>query len=148
MGTFEILPHTADVGFRAKGASLSDLFETAAQAMFSVEYNTSTVGFQLELDVAAESEDLEGLLAAWLSELLWLHDAKGFVPGDFMVIELGEPPIHRVGGMPLIIRGVARGSEIGDWFEQTGPQVKAVTLHGLQIIKKRNSYEATVYLDV
>jgi SHS2 domain-containing protein len=148
VGTFEILPHTADVGFRARGASLSDLFETAAQAMFSIEYDTSTVGFVLELDVNAEAEDLEGLLVAWLSELLWLHDAKGFVPGDFMIVELGEPPMHRVGSMPLIVRGVARGREIGDWFEQTGPQVKAVTLHGLQIIKKRGSYEATVYLDV
>jgi SHS2 domain-containing protein len=148
VGTFEILPHTADVGFRARGASLSDLFETAAQAMFSIEYNTSTVGFELELDVTADADDLEGLLVAWLSELLWIHDAKGFVAGDFLIVELGQPPMGRVGGAPLMARGVARGREIGDWFEQIGPQIKAVTLHGLEIIERRGNYEATVYLDV
>lgn len=131
-----------------RGASLSDLFETAAQAMFSIEYDTSTVGFELELDVVAEDEDLEGLLVAWLSELLFLHDARGFVPGDFIVVELGEPPDARVGSPKLKLRAVARGRRIGEWFEQTGPQIKAVTLHGLELKQRRGGYEATVYLDV
>ncbi|MGH2813018.1 MAG: archease [Actinomycetota bacterium] len=148
MGNFTVLSHTADVGFRARGASLSDLFETAAQAMFSIEYDTSTVGFERELDVEATDYDLEGLLVAWLSELLWIHDARGFVAGDFMVVELGEPPDVRAGAPPLKVRGVARGRAMGDWFEQTGPQLKAVTLHGLQVLKRRGGYEATVYLDV
>jgi SHS2 domain-containing protein len=148
VGNFEILPHTADVGFRAEGASLADLFETCAQAMFSVEYDTSTVGFEHEVEVSAEAEDLEGLLVAWLSELLWFHDAKNFVGGDFLVIEVGEPPGRRAGSPPLRVRGVARGRFFGDWFEQTGPQIKAVTLHGLEVIKKRGGYQATVYLDV
>lgn len=116
--------------------------------MFSIEYDTSTVGFELEADVVAEDEDLEGLLAAWLSELIFIHDARGFVPGDFIVVELGEPPGARVGSPKLKIRAVARGKNIGDWFEQTGPQIKAVTLHGLELKQRRRGYEATVYLDV
>ena len=148
MGNFEILPHTADVGFKVRGASLSDLFETAAQAMFSVEYDTSTVGFELEVEISVEDHDLDGLLVAWLSELLWIHDARDFVPGDFVVVELGEPPAHRAGSPPLMLRGYARGRRLGDWFEQTGPQVKAVTLHGLEIKQRRGGFEGTVYLDV
>lgn len=148
MGTFEILPHTADAGFRAGGASLSDLFETAAQAMFSIEYDPSTVGFERELVVEAAADDLEGLLAAWLSELLFVHDARGFVPGDFIVVEVGEPPMRRAGSPRLRVRGTARGREFGDWFEQRGPQIKAVTLHGLEVRPRRGGYEATVYLDV
>lgn len=143
-----MLPHTADVGFRARGASLTDVFETAAQAMFSVEYDTSTVGFELEVDVEVNEEDIEGLLVAWLSELLWLHDARGHVFGDFVVVELGEAPMTRVGEPKLKVRGVGRGKQMGDWFEQAGPQVKAVTLHGLKLEQLRRGYEATVYLDV
>ena len=148
MGNFTLLDHTADVGFKATGASLTDLFETAAQAMFSIEYNTSTVGFEREVSITATSDDLEGLLVAWLSELLFVHDAHGFVPGDFMVVELGEPPVKRFGQTGMQVRGTARGREIGDWFEQTGPQVKAVTLHGLEIIQRRSKFQATVFLDV
>jgi SHS2 domain-containing protein len=47
-----------------------------------------------------------------------------------------------------MVRGVARGREIGDWFEQIGPQIKAVTLHGLEIKERRGNWQATVYLDV
>lgn len=148
MGTFKIIEHTADVGFEASGASLTDLFETAAQAMFSIEYNTSTVGFQHELSVEAAADDLEGLLAAWLSELIYLHDAHGFVPGDFMVVELGMPPNRRYGQTEMKVRGTARGRDIGDWFEQTGPQIKAVTMHRLEVTTSKRRFGARVYLDV
>lgn len=148
MGTFKTLPHTADVGFRASGASLSDLFETCAQAMFSFEYDTSTVGFEGEATVSAESDDLEGLLVGWLSELLYLHDAEDFVPGDFIVVEIGEAPMRRAGAPRLGVTGTVRGRSIGDWFEQTGPQIKAVTFHGIEVIQRRRNWEATVYLDV
>lgn len=148
MGSFEILDHTADVGLRIRGASLTDLFETSAQAMFSVEYDLSTVGFDREIGVEADAEDIEGLLVSWLSELVYIHDAEGFAPGDFIVVELGETPMRRAGAPAMKIRGTARGKFIGDWFVQTGPQIKAVTMHGLEVRKKRFSYEATVYLDV
>ncbi|MBW3588079.1 MAG: archease [Actinobacteria bacterium] len=148
MGTFKILDHTADVGFSVKAASLTDLFETAAQAMFSVEYDLSTVGFEREIPLEAEADDIEGLLVSWLSELLFLHDADGFVGGDFIVVELGDTPMRRTGAPAMKIRGTVRGRTIGDWFEQTGPQIKAVTMHGLEVVKKRFRYEATVYLDV
>ena len=148
MGTFKILDHTADVGFSVRAASLTDLFETAAQAMFSVEYDLSTVGFEREIPLEAEADDIESLLVAWLSELLFLHDADGFVGGDFIVVELGDTPMRRTGAPAMKIRGTVRGRTIGDWFEQTGPQIKAVTMHGLEVVKKRFRHEATVYLDV
>ena len=171
MGSFEILPHTADVGFRAAGESLADVFETAARAMFSIEYDLSTVDVEEERNVEAEADDLEGLLEAWLSELLWLHDATGFVPGAItvraIVPEVTVPdadapagrstrPEVEVAAMPagaplmrmMRVAGTAGGRLLGDWFEQTGPQIKAVTLHGLEVRQVDPGWEATVYLDV
>ncbi|MGH2705162.1 MAG: archease [Actinomycetota bacterium] len=148
MGSFEILSHTADVGFRARGASLADLFETAAKAMFSLEYDLSTVAFEREVMTGAEADDLEELLYAWLSDLLFLHDAEGFAAGDFVVTEIGEPPTQRVGAPALIVRAAMRGRVVGDWFQQTGPQLKAVTMHGLEIRERRGRFEASVFVDV
>jgi SHS2 domain-containing protein len=142
VGSFDILSHTADVGFRATGASLADLFETAAAAMFSVEYDFSGVGFDEELPLECRGEDLEAALYAWLSELLWLHDAEAFVPGEVAVEEIEEE------GEGWRVRGAVRGRRLSDWFVQLGPQLKAVTMHELAVRKAGEGYEATVYLDV
>jgi len=128
------------VGFRAWGTDLADLFETAARAMFSLEYDVDTVPQDESPSVAVQGDDLEGALYAWLSELLWLHDAEGFFLSDVWVDPIGAD---------LSVRGVAIGAAIGDWFQQVGPQLKAVTMHGLEVVHRPGAgYEATVYLDV
>ena len=128
------------MGFRAWGTDLADLFETAARAMFSLEYDVDTVPQDESPSVAVQGDDLEGALYAWLSELLWLHDAEGFFLSDVWVDPIGDD---------LVVRGVAIGSAIGDWFQQVGPQLKAVTMYGLEVVHRPgDGYEATVYLDV
>jgi SHS2 domain-containing protein len=128
------------VGFRAWGTDLADLFETAARAMFSLEYDVDAVPQQESPSVAVQGDDLEGTLYAWLSELLWLHDAEGFALSDVWVDPIGSD---------LSVRGVAIGAPIGDWFRQVGPQLKAVTMHELEVVHRPgDGYEATVYLDV
>jgi protein archease len=128
------------VGFRAWGTSLAHLFETAARAMFSLEYDVGSVPQDEAPSLAVEGDDLEGALYAWLSELIWLHDAEGFALSDVWVDPIGAD---------LAVRGVAIGAAIGDWFRQLGPQLKAVTMHGLAVVHRPgDGYEATVYLDV
>lgn len=145
MGEFEILPHTADVGFRARGATLPDLFETATRAMFSLEYDPANVPLTEPRAVSAGGDDLEAALYGWLSELLWLHDAERFVPGSVVVERLEGPPED---GFGIEVTGLVQGAPLGDLFVQDGPQLKAVTLHGLAVTPLDGGYEATVYLDV
>lgn len=113
-------------GFSAKGASLSDLFETAALAMVGFHYDASTVGFERELNLLTQADDLEGLLAAYLDEVLGLMTEHSFVPGDFIVVELGEPPERRFGAPLMQVRGTARGRALGDWFVPVGLPVVGV----------------------
>jgi SHS2 domain-containing protein len=147
VGSFEILPHTADVGFRARGGSLTELFETAAMAMFAVEYEPGAVPLEYDRSVCVAGDDREDALYAWLSELIWLHDAEGFVPGRVDLRPLASSGAGlTVGG--LTVQGTASGADLGAWFRQTGPQLKAVTMHGLSVLAREGGYEATVYLDV
>jgi len=109
-------------------------------AMFSLEYDPSSVPVEASLPVSSPAAaDLEALLYGWLSELLWLHDAEGFVPASVSAasvsVEAGAD-------------GAAHGAPLGGWFVQTGPQLKAVTMHGLRVGPRGDGYEATVYLDV
>ncbi|HLI55580.1 MAG TPA: archease [Actinomycetota bacterium] len=145
MGTFETLAHTADVGFRARGESLDDLFATAAVAMLSVEYDPASVELAEERPVTAAGDDLEATMFAWLSELIWLHDAGSFAPGRVRA-EVRAGSAEDPGGFE--VDGWAEGAPMGDWFVQAGPQLKAVTLHQLTVAAVDGGYEATVYLDV
>ncbi len=89
-------------------------------------------GEPLRESVSLQSPDLDGLFVDWLSEVLFLFEAREFVPLTAAV---------KIDGTKLeaTLEGVKATS-----FEQTGPAVKAVTYHGLEL----SDAEARVYIDV
>ena len=130
---FEILEHTADIGFRTWGSTLPELFENAAGALVSFAEPADIR--DCVRTVALEAEDYESLLVAWLSEVLFLLDSGTMVPLRFSV-ETIEP-----NAMKATIEG---RSGPGQWRLI----VKAVTYHQIEVIRRDGRWEATVYLDV
>ena len=55
---FEILEHTADIGFRVRGKTLAELFESAAQALVSIAVEIEDITPRQAYPLAAQSEDL------------------------------------------------------------------------------------------
>lgn len=144
MGIFKFTSPPDGSEFVAKGASLSDLFETAGAALFSLVYDRSRVGFERELNVVGEAPDLEKLLTAWLGELWSLYSEQGFVPGDFIVVEVGAPHAPRYGPSVMTVRGAVRGRTKGDWFKPFKAGLQLVALEVVQLGAKRRNFEATV----
>jgi SHS2 domain-containing protein len=134
---FEILEHPADIGFRAFGGTLAELFENAAVALLSIAGEIEDVAARDEHRLEAAATDYESLLVAWLSEVLYWFDGKRIAfrkfrvreiePGRVTAVAWGEPRalIHR----PKLI-------------------VKAVTWHQLKVSRRGNGWVADVYLDV
>ena len=92
MKTYELIDHTADVGIKAYGSSISKAFENAAKGMFDIITDKSEIESIGQYDIKIKSQDLEQLLVDWLSELLYLHSAKNLVFGFFKVeIDEKEP---------------------------------------------------------
>jgi SHS2 domain-containing protein len=135
MAGFEILEHTADVGIRAFGDSLPELFEQATRGLANVAGIWAT-GEGEQVEVAVEGDDLGGLLVDWLSEILWLHDSR-----DMLLTSVDVAWVDR--GVKGNVRLLARGSR-----SATGTQVKAVTYHQLRVERIATGWEADVYLDV
>jgi SHS2 domain-containing protein len=135
MAGFEILEHTADVGVRAFGDSLPELFEQATRGLANVA-GIWTTGEGEQVEVAVEGDDLGGLLVDWLSEILWLHDSR-----DMLLTSVDVAWVDR--GVKGNVRLLARGSR-----SATGTQVKAVTYHQLRVERIATGWEADVYLDV
>jgi hypothetical protein len=66
MPPFEILEHPADIGFRAFGGTLAELFEKAALALVSIASQIGDVAERHEYHLEAAGTDQESLLVAWL----------------------------------------------------------------------------------
>jgi SHS2 domain-containing protein len=133
----ELLEHTADVGLRVWAPTLEELFAEAAVGLVDV-MGSATAGPGRRERVRIEAPDLHALLVDWLSEVLFLFEARGFVPIAASVRLRSEP-----WRLDATLDGVG-----AEGFEQHGPAVKAVTYHGLEVQERPGRCEARVYLDV
>ena len=119
---YEEIEHTADVGIRAYGSTLDELFANAAEGMFSLVADLGSVKAVGEIEVRLEAEDLPTLLLRWLSELLYIHETQRLLFASFEV---------HVDGTSL--RGRARGETIDKKRHELRLALKAVTRHRLTV---------------
>ena len=136
MGGFELLEHTADVGLRARGATLEEAFEQATLGLAEV-LGAHRPGRGDTVAVEVTAGDPGALLVDWLNEVLWLHETRGHAA-------IAAVRVEGVGG------DRAAGSVT---FSSTGPPadgtfVKAVTYHRLRVGRDADGWLAEVYLDV
>jgi len=127
---YEEIEHTADVGIRAYGRSLRELFANAAEGMFSLIADLSKVRPMGEMEVRVTGNDLQELLVNFLSELIALHETEGVLLCDFDV---------RVRG--TTVRARVRGERIDKRRHELKLAIKAVTYHRLRIDPKEGIAE-------
>lgn len=142
MSGYEILEHTADVGIRATGATLEDTFAQATRGLAEIIGAWQPNGWEEEgvkepVALEVEADDLGGLLVDWLSEILYLHDARDAVIAELEVARVADE--HAAGTVTL----APRGDRVLE-----GTQVKAVTYHQLAVEKSGDEWVATVFFDV
>lgn len=135
---FEVLEHTADVGFRAWGAEPAELFVNAARAMMAIAAEDGPVSETDQRSIDIDGEDYPSLLVNWLSELLYLFDADEFVAGSIEVETIA----------PARIRAWLRGETRDPARHRWKLIVKAVTYHGLEVKNTGERWEARVFLDI
>jgi SHS2 domain-containing protein len=135
---FEIFAVTADKGIRAWGRDLVEVFVAAAQGMWSLMVEPGVARAEEAFPVRVEASDREALLVAWLNELLYLHEAKGFVAAEFAITRLSDTALEAEVRGERVDR--ARHSLIG--------HVKAATYHLLRVQPTEGGWEARVVVDV
>jgi SHS2 domain-containing protein len=154
---FELLEHTADVGIRARGATLEEAFEQATLGLAEVqgalapgpEEGAADPGERVAgpeeraresreaVAVEVSAADPGGLLVDWLNEVLWLTETRRAGVAGVRVERVGD--------------GTASGSVV---LSSGGPApdgtfVKAVTYHRLRVEPNPGGgWLVEVYLDV
>jgi SHS2 domain-containing protein len=135
---FEILEHTADIGFRACGRTKAEMFTNAALALESIAVTLNDVEPRCPYPVAVIGGDDESLLVNWLSEVLYYLDGKRVVMSRFQIDEL----------VPGAVRGQGWGEPLDPGRHRPKLLIKGVTYHQLKIARDARGWCAEVYLDV
>lgn len=122
MKRFEELNHTGDVGIRAFGTTLDELFANTAAGMFSLIADLATVKPVGEYEVRLTAKDVKALLFDFLAELLFLHDTRKVLLSEFDV---------KVHGLAVDAR--VRGERLDRERHPLHLNVKAVTYHEMVV---------------
>jgi SHS2 domain-containing protein len=150
MGGFELLAHTADVGIRARGATLEEAFEQATLGLAEVlgalrpdpsppdgPPGRAPAPDAEAVAVEVGADDHGALLVDWLNEVLWQHELRGHA-------RIAGVRVERVGGDRAA--GTVGFSTTGSPAD--GTSVKAATYHRLRVAREDGGWLAEVYLDV
>ena len=135
---YEFIEHTADLGFKAYGASLEDLFAHAAEALFEALVALESVKERIERSIKVEADDLDNLMVRWLSELLYLYDTEMLVFKSFQVKRIEDNRLE----------ANARGEILDPARHEIKTGMKAVTYHKLYVKERGGVWEAQVILDI
>lgn len=138
MRPFETFEHTADIGLAARGRTLEEVFANAAMGLVDLIVDPAGLREDTRLDVSVSAADREALLVAWLNELLYLLDTRGFLPRRCRIERIGDTELSA----ELI------GDQIDRDRHTLRRLVKAATYHGLRLAHADGHWEARVILDL
>jgi SHS2 domain-containing protein len=142
---FELLEHTADVGIRARGATLEEAFEQATLGLAEV-LGALAPGPGEAVAVEVSAPDPGGLLVDWLNEVLWLREVGQAWLADVQVARVGDGTA--AGSVTFSSEGPA-GADGSRDPAPDGTLVKAVTYHRLRVEPDPSGgWLIEVYLDV
>lgn len=142
MKQFEWIDHPSDVGFRARGKNLAEVFENAALALTELLVDTNRVEREEEIEIEIEAEDKKALLYDWLEHFLYLQGAKNLVASKFKVEEIARMEDY------YKLKAKAWGERFEPNRHNPRTEVKAVTYHMMEIIEEGDHCSAQVIVDI
>ena len=85
MKSYEYIDHTADIGMRAYGMSLSELIQHAGEGFINLIVDRENINESLEKHITIGRCSLEDLIVNWLSELNYLFEIDSLIFNRFLV---------------------------------------------------------------
>ena len=153
MEKFKVLDVSGDIGIEAYGATARAAFVNAAAGMYSLITNPEAVREKKTITITTESISLEGLLVAWLNELIFHFDTYGFIGKRITVDEftpsLAVSPEGRGGEKESYrIRAAVSGEGFDSGRHEGKLLIKAATYHRLKVEKKDARWQIDVIFDI
>ncbi len=134
---WRVIDHTADLRLEVRGESLAELFLNAGHALTFLLVGRVNVLPTESRELMLSAPSIEDLLVEWLRELLFDHQVHGraFVNGE--ILELSDTVLKSLAAFGRTPEGHSMQCEI-----------KAVTYHGLKIIRRGDTYFVRIIFDI
>lgn len=134
--SYSYFDHDADIGIIGCGETAEAAFVAAAEAMFAIMTDITTVSDVIRIQVGFEESDLELALVTWLNNLLTEARMEGLILSRF-ALQRNETNW----------RGEAWGEPWRAGMER-GVEVKGATLTMLSVKQVEAGWEARCVVDV
>lgn len=133
----------SDAAFRAYGKDLDEVFENSALAMMKTMTDIDKVEKKESLELEATGYDLNSLMFDWLSNLLYVVSAEGYLFSEFEISVEAK-------GDGYELKARCLGEHIDLDKHEMDAEVKAVTYHKMEIRQdeKKSGWVAQVVLDL
>jgi len=138
MAAFQILDISGDVGLTAFGKSKEEAFLNAAYGMYSLITDPETIKEKKTVLITVEKDSLDGLLVAWLNELIFHFDTYGFIGKRIALEQFTDRKIKAKIG----------GEEFEPGRHEGKLLIKAATYHRLRIEEIKGRWEIDVIFDI
>ncbi len=130
---FEEIPHTADWSVRVWAQDLPSLFAESARAMNALAGTATSQSPRVKRAFKSEGPDVESLLVAFLSELVYCQEQENLAFDTF--------------DTKLSDKQISVNME-GTQITSIDKAIKAVTYHNLKIEETSLGYETVLVFDV
>ena len=138
MKKYEIIDHTADIGLRAFGKDLGELFENSASGMFEIIADLKNVKPKTHLTIEVGALNREELLVNWLRELLYQYNTQEILFKKFEIEKITDNRIN----------AKAWGEKLDSQRHNLKTEIKAVTYYDLKIKKEEEGWSSQVIFDI
>jgi SHS2 domain-containing protein len=135
---FNIVEHGADIGVEVFSNSINGLYQIAVEAFTSIITNTKKINPIQSRIITIEGNDKEQYLVNLLSELIFIYDVDQFLCKKAIVKNITSS----------CLRVDLYGETFDDRKHDILADIKAVTYHGLSIIKKDDLFKTTIIFDL
>jgi SHS2 domain-containing protein len=135
---FTLLDHIADLGIIVRGRNLRDLFEMAAKSMMYIMVKGKPVDTTKTFNLSVEGYDLADLMVRWLGEILYLFE------GEHELVTGVEITSVSHSNLDATLETVSFDTDLHEIL----CEIKAVTFHQIEVVKKDDHWETRIIFDL
>jgi SHS2 domain-containing protein len=148
MKQYEAIDISGDAGIRAYGGSPAELFVNAALGMYGLIVDPETVRAMEHIEVSVRHRSLDGLLVAWLNELIYRFDVQGFLAREIVVTTFPSTKEVDAQDREYFLGASLSGENFDPERHQGKLLIKAATYHNLKVEQNEDSWIAEVIFDI
>jgi len=134
---YEILEHTADIGIKITGNSITEIFWKAIHATADLLSGGIEIQPVIERGFSVEEENIETAFVSILEEIIYFFEKEMFLPSVCSVNI--DKDLYKIN---------LKGNIVSAEEVKNGTEIKAVTYHQLEIKEVNGQYQATVIFDI